>query len=82
MDYLIIKEMYNYPFFKHELHILTYFQRSQYRKGRSNCSTGKAGKRYLCQIIKVSINNNRLVPNWKRSTSRLYIVTLAVLGFS
>ena len=63
MDYLILKEMvYNYPFFKHELHILTYFQRSQYRKGRSNCSTGKAGKCYLCQIIKVSISN-RLVPN-------------------
>ena len=79
MDYFILKEMaYNYPFFKHELHILIYLQRSQYRKGMSNCLTGKAGKHYLCQIIKVRIKNNRLVPNWERSTSRLYIVTLFI----
>ena len=32
------------------------------------------------QVKKQQTWNNRLVPNWKRSTSRLYIVTLLILS--
>ena len=36
-------------------------------------NTGHAIKRYICVYV-----NNRLVPNRKRSTSGLYIVTLLI----